>query len=266
LAGAHEAAFRKNENGFANILNSAKISSLHSQAVFIQLSNNQPLTPPSACGIAFAFFVFETMYQATTSVIDAKLYLFIKSRRWIMFKFKSAGLMGMALVLAMSWGCKKRIEPIPVDLQRQIAAGESVFYRHDCGKCHQVDGYSNEHKGPDLTSVFLAMDTVFIKAHLQFTEISAMPQIPLTPHQISAVTQYIASLHAQKNTPANLLNPDTRCPVCGAEVESAGARTNSLEVSHKGKFYHFECPDCKAIFLRDPDWHSHSGYVRNYRN
>ena len=180
-----------------------------------------------------------------------------------MFKCKGNGLIGMALVLAMAWGCKKQIEPVPADLQRQIAAGESVFYRHDCGKCHQIAGYSNGHRAPDLTSVFLAMDTVFIKAHLQFTEISAMPPIPLTQHEVSAVTQYIASLHAQKNTQANLRHPDTRCPVCGAEVESPSAVKNSLEISHKGKFYHFECPDCKAIFLRDPDWHSHSGYVRN---
>jgi mono/diheme cytochrome c family protein/YHS domain-containing protein len=182
-----------------------------------------------------------------------------------MFKLRSASFIAVALIIAAAWGCKKRIEPIPVDLQRQITAGESVFYRNDCGKCHQISGYSNGHRAPDLTSVFLAMDTVFIKAHLQFAEISAMPPIPLTPYEISAVAQYIASLHAQKNTPANLRHPDVRCPVCGAEVESASAVRNSLEVSYKGRFYYFECPDCKAIFLRDPDWHSHSGYARNFR-
>ncbi|MGH7495292.1 MAG: c-type cytochrome [bacterium] len=181
-----------------------------------------------------------------------------------MFRIKYIELIGMALVLAMTWGCKKQITPIPVDLQRRIATGESVFSRNDCGKCHQVAGYSNEHRAPDLTSVFLAMDTVFIKAHLQFTEVSSMPPIPLKPHEISAVTQYLASLHAQKNTPANLQNPDTRCPVCGAEVESAKAVINSLEASYRGKFYYFECPDCKAVFLRDPKWHVQSGYVRGH--
>jgi mono/diheme cytochrome c family protein/YHS domain-containing protein len=179
-----------------------------------------------------------------------------------MLKLKISICAGLALMMAAAWGCQKKVEPIPADLQRQITAGESVFYRKDCGKCHQVNGYGNEHKGADLTSVFLAMDTVFVKAHLQFTEVSAMPPIPLTPYEISAVTQYIASLHARMNTPANLRNPDARCPVCGAEVESARAVANSLQATHQGKFYHFECPDCKAIFLRDPTWHSHSGYVR----
>jgi len=179
-----------------------------------------------------------------------------------MFKLRISILAVMTIMLALAWGCKKRIAPIPADLQRQITAGESVFYRKDCGKCHQVNAFGDAHQGPALTSVFLAMDTVFIKAHLQFTEISAMPPIALTPHEISAVTQYIASLHANMNTPANLKDPDARCPVCGAEVESARAVANSLQVSHQGKFYYFECPDCKAIFLRDPDWHSRSGYTR----
>ena len=179
-----------------------------------------------------------------------------------MGKLRFINLAGLTLVAVVAWGCEKRLDPIPADLQRQITAGESIFYRKDCGKCHEVSLRGNGHQGPDLTSVFLAMDTVFIKAHLQFTEISAMPPIELTPHEISAVTQYIASLHAQTNTPANLANPDARCPVCGAAVESPRAAANSLQASHKGKFYYFECPDCKAIFLRDPDWHAHSGYVR----
>lgn len=178
-----------------------------------------------------------------------------------MFKKKNIAFTGMALILAAMYGCNRELAPIPADLQRQIAMGESVFHRNDCGKCHRVSGYGNGEQAPDLSSVFLAMDTVFIKAHLQFTEMSSMPPIPLKPHEISAVTQYIASLHAQRNTPAQR-NPDTRCPVCGAPVETAQAVAHSLEASYKGNFFYFECPDCKAIFLRDPDWHSHSGYVR----
>ena len=179
-----------------------------------------------------------------------------------MFRFRNVSLTGVALLLATAWGCRKEIAPIPMDLQKQVVSGERIFARYDCGKCHQLMGHNTEHRAPDLTSVFLAMDTVFVKAHLQFTAISAMPSLPLTPHEISAVTQYIASLHAEKNTPANLAHPDTRCPVCGAAVERANAVKNSLEAAYRNRFYYFECPDCKALFLRDPDWHSHSGYVR----
>jgi YHS domain-containing protein len=157
---------------------------------------------------------------------------------------------------------KKTVGPVPEDLQKQIASGESIFYQKDCGKCHLASNNNQEFKGPALTTVHLAEDTLFAKYRLYHFEPSEMPPIPLTHQEISALAQYIASLHAKAYTPANLTNVDARCPVCGAALEKAAAIKNSLETTHGGKFYYFECPDCKEIFLRDPHRYSRTGYAR----
>jgi YHS domain-containing protein len=157
---------------------------------------------------------------------------------------------------------KKTVAPVPEELQKQIALGESIFYQKDCGKCHLESGDEQENKGPALTSVYLAEDTLLAKYRLYHFEPSKMPPIPLTHQEISALTQYLASLHAKAYTPANLTVVDARCPVCGAALEKAAAIKNSLEASHDGKFFYFECPDCKEIFLRDPGRYSKSGYAR----
>lgn len=165
-------------------------------------------------------------------------------------------------ILAIGMACeKKNLAPVPEELQKQIALGESIFYQKDCGKCHSMYGSAQDAKGPELTAVHLAEDSLLAKYRLYHFESSEMPPIPLTHQEISALTQYIASLHAKAYTPANLTR-DARCPVCGAEAEKATAIKNSLEASHNGKFFYFECPDCKEIFLRDPGRYSKSGYVR----
>jgi YHS domain-containing protein len=105
-------------------------------------------------------------------------------------------------------------------------------------------------------------DTLLIKYQVSHIRGKKMPKIDLTPQEISAVTQYVASLHAKANTPPNQTGFDARCPVCGASLLKAVATKNSLETSHNGKFFYFECPDCKKFFLSDPDWYSKGGYAR----
>ncbi len=161
-------------------------------------------------------------------------------------------------------GCDQTRLPVPDDLQKEIALGESVFYKRDCGSCHQAGGFpKTDEAGPKLSSVFFAKDTMQVKYHLYHIGRTDMPVLPLTAQEISAVTQFIASLHAQAYTPANLDKVDTRCPVCGAMLVKEIALQNSLQVSVGGKFYYFECPECKDIFLQDPQGYAHGGYVRN---
>jgi mono/diheme cytochrome c family protein/YHS domain-containing protein len=167
----------------------------------------------------------------------------------------------LAAIVAMGVHCTSVAPPASDELQKRIAFGEKVFLAKQCGDCHRVAGDFEDETAPNLSSVFLAMDTLYVKAHLQFSEVSAMKPIPLTPHEISAVTQYIASLHAKANTPPDLVNPDGRCPVCGAPVQISDAASNHLQSTYNNKVYHFECPDCKVVFERDPAWHSQSGYV-----
>lgn len=169
-----------------------------------------------------------------------------------------------AIIGVGSAGCKQTYMPVPEDLQKEIVAGESIFYKKDCGACHQVSGFPKaDEAGPKLSSVFFAKDSMHVKYHLYHLGRTDMPVIPLTAQEISAVTQFIASLHAQAYTPANLDKVDARCPVCGAMLEQDQAVQNSLQASHGGKFYYFECPECKEIFLQDPAGYARSGYVRN---
>jgi mono/diheme cytochrome c family protein/YHS domain-containing protein len=176
---------------------------------------------------------------------------------------------GLLIILASSLACeKKNLAPVPEDLQKQIALGESLFYQKDCVKCHGVEGHGVEAQAPDttaaprLTSVYLVADTMLIKYQVSHLRGKKMPKFDLTRQEISAVTQYVASLHAKANTPPNQTDFDARCPVCGAALQKAAAAKNSLETSHNGKFFYFECPDCQKFFLNDPDWFSKSGYAR----
>jgi YHS domain-containing protein len=166
---------------------------------------------------------------------------------------------GLMAILLSALACeKKTVAPVPEELQKQIALGESVFEKKECGKCH----YAESAEAPPLTSVHLVEDTLFAKYRLYHLEPSKMPPIPVTHQEVSALTQYIASLHAKAYSPVNLTNLDARCPVCGAAVEKSAAIKSSLQASHLGKFYYFECPDCKKIFLSDPGRYSKSGYAR----
>lgn len=168
----------------------------------------------------------------------------------------------MALVL-LGAGCKRDPVPLPANLLQQIALGEKIYARENCGECHRLGHGSEEFQGGELSVLMLAMDTLYVKKHLQSLEDSTrMPPIPLRPEEISAVTQYIASLHGKVNTPVNLESLDGVCPVCGAPLNTTVAFRNNLWAQYGDKTFYFECPDCKKAFLRDPKRHSKSGYLR----
>ncbi len=161
-------------------------------------------------------------------------------------------------VLAMA--CSETPQPQSENRQKQSALGEKIFQEKECGKCHSITGTETdiaqveglEVPPPDLSSVFLAIDTLFIKKHLHFTELTAMPPIEMTRQEISAVSQYIASLHAKANTDPNLTDADGNCQVCGAPLKTSEA---SVATYNNEEFY-FECPDCQVVFERDPTWKS----------
>ncbi len=167
--------------------------------------------------------------------------------------------LGLITMFVSGLACgKKMATPTPEELQKQIALGESIFYKHDCGKCHNPDSVAV----PKLTAIHLAEDTLAARYRLSHVEPSDMPPIPLTQQEISALAQYITTLHAKAYTPANLTSHDARCAVCGATLQKATASKTGLESSINGNFYYFECPDCKNVFLSNPKLYSRSVYAR----
>ncbi len=167
----------------------------------------------------------------------------------------SATACGMIL---LALACRKGPSPESAAPQQEITLGEKIFVEKECGKCHTAGDQSveKEMKAPDLASVFLAVDTVFVKAHLKFIELSQMPPIDLTPAEIDALTRYVVSLHAKANTVPDLKNPDGKCFVCGAPLKIESAKAAQLHVSQGDKVYYFECSDCKRMFEMNPDWYA----------
>lgn len=170
--------------------------------------------------------------------------------------------LGLIVIFLSSLACEKKMTSLPPEeLQKQIALGESIFYKHDCGTCHSPDSAAV----PKLTAIHLAEDTLAARYRLSHVEPSDMPPIPLTQQEISALAHYITTLHAKAFTPANLTGHDARCSVCGATLLKATAIKNGLEASVGGNFYYFECPDCKNVFLSNPRLYSESAYARAAR-
>lgn len=161
-------------------------------------------------------------------------------------------------MILLALACRKGPSPESAAPQQEITLGEKIFVEKECGKCHTAGDQSveKEMQAPDLASVFLAVDTVFIKSHLKFIELSQMPPIDLKPEEIDALTSYVASLHAKAHTAPNLKNPDGKCPVCGAPLKIESAKAAQLQASEAGKTYYFECPDCKRMFEMNPAWYA----------
>lgn len=172
-------------------------------------------------------------------------------------------LLVIAGALLLAAGCNKTAGPVASARQKEITRGEKIFAEKQCNKCHVgAAGLAKaELPGPALTSVFLAVDTVFIKAHLQFIELSAMPALDLTPAEIGALTQYVASMHVKAKADPQLKHPDGVCPVCGAPLKTADAAAQSLQSHYEGKTYSFECADCQRMFERDAGWYAEKGYL-----
>jgi hypothetical protein len=108
---------------------------------------------------------------------------------------------GLIAIFTSMLACeKKTVAPVPEELQKQIALGESIFDQKECGKCHLASNDNQEFKGPALTSVHLAEDTLLAKYRLYHIEPSKMPPIPLTHQETcaGAVSRFFAcqSVHA----------------------------------------------------------------------
>lgn len=178
------------------------------------------------------------------------------------------GLAALSCVAIFACACQKQPASLPQALQREIARGEKIFAEKQCGKCHTNGGsaVAAEMQAPDLTSAFLANDTIFVKAHLRFIELSRMPKLDLTPAEVKALTQYVAHLHAKVNTDPLLKNPDGICPVCGARLQAAKAQAASLYVVVDGQNYYFDCADCQRLFERDTNWYVQHGHLAMQQN
>ena len=166
-------------------------------------------------------------------------------------------------VAIFTFVCQNQPAPSPSALQKEIALGEKIFTEKQCGKCHTngISTVAAEMKAPDLTSAFLANDTIFVKAHLRFIELSRMPPLDLTAPEIEALAKYVAHLHAKTKTDPQLKNPDGACPVCGAPLKLARAQAEALQTTLADQTYSFDCADCKHLFERDASWYVQHGYL-----
>lgn len=168
-----------------------------------------------------------------------------------------------AALLGFACNEKPKSVPAPSALQQEIALGEKIFAEKECGKCHLVGESvaAPEMKAPDLTSAFLANDTIFVKAHLQFIELSEMPPLDLTPPEIRSLSKYVAHLHAKTKIDPNLKDPDGVCIVCGTPLKIAQAQAVELQMVYNGKTYYFDCADCERLFERSASWYVEHGYL-----
>lgn len=135
-----------------------------------------------------------------------------------------------------------------------LAKGEKIFKDKSCASCHTTAPTAMM-KAPDLTTVFTALDTTFIKVHLRFQEETAMPSIALGPKQIEDLSRYISNLHAKKFQKVRDEQADGKCPVCGALLKISDAAKDGLQSRHNDRLYYFECQSCRVAFDKNPSWH-----------
>jgi mono/diheme cytochrome c family protein len=135
-----------------------------------------------------------------------------------------------------------------------LQRGEKIFKEKQCGSCHTTSP-SAKMKSPDLTTVFTAVDTTFIKVHLRFQQETAMPAIDLTAKQIDDLARYVSHLHAEKFQKVNAKEADGKCPVCGALLKTSAVTAESLVSRYNDRLYYFECKSCKEAFDKNSSWH-----------
>jgi len=135
-----------------------------------------------------------------------------------------------------------------------LQRGEKIFKEKLCASCHTTSSIAKM-QAPDLTSVYTAFDTTFIKVHLRFQQETAMPPIDLNPKQIDDVARYVSHLHAEKHQKVADKQADGKCPVCGALLKVSDSTTENLLTRYNERLYYFECKSCKEAFDKNPGWH-----------
>ncbi len=143
---------------------------------------------------------------------------------------------------------KKSVEPTSIE------RGEKIFVEKKCGGCHFPKA-GQPMTAPDLTTVYTAFDTTFIKVHLRFVQETSMPPIDLSARQTEDVAQYVSHLHAEKYQKVKDNQADGKCPVCGAFLKISDVTAENLMTRYNDRLYYFECKSCKDAFDKNPSWH-----------
>lgn len=132
--------------------------------------------------------------------------------------------------------------------------GENIFAEKKCGSCHFVSA-DQTMTAPDLTTVYTAFDTMFIKVHLRFQQETAMPPIKLSQKETEDLADYISHLHAENHQKVKDKQADGKCPVCKALLKISDSTAEKLVTRYNERLYYFECKSCKEAFDKNPSWH-----------
>ena len=141
----------------------------------------------------------------------------------------------------------------PESLSTTAQAGKEIFVAKECNQCHYVGDEEVASEAPDLLDPFLANDSLFVRTHLRFVELSKMPAVELTEQEIQAVSRYVAEMHRAKYPTVSREDADVICPVCYAPVSSKVAKQADLEFIYLKDRFYFECEHCLAAFRKAPE-------------
>lgn len=164
-----------------------------------------------------------------------------------------ASLVVMACMLMLSQDAQAQKSKRSGDLSA-LERGEKIYKEKQCAVCH-TESPTAKMKSPDLTTVYTAFDTTFIKVHLRFVQETAMPPIDLSTKQTDDLALYVSHLHAQKYQKVRDQDADAKCPVCGALLKASDSAKENLVTRYNDRLYYFECTSCKDAFDKNPGWH-----------
>lgn len=158
-----------------------------------------------------------------------------------------------ALAALLMIGCTKLDQENAPQFSQAAMKGKAIFEARNCGSCHAVNGTEVAKTAPNLSSPFIANDSMFVRAHLEFVEKSEMPPIDLSQEDMRLLSLYIAEIHRANHPSVPEEQADTYCPVCYAPVSMAQASADKLVSSYLGDKYYFECEDCMKAFEEAPE-------------
>ncbi|MFQ5706544.1 MAG: c-type cytochrome [bacterium] len=162
--------------------------------------------------------------------------------------------LGFVLILTADFiGCNSGGNDNTTRFSKTALQGKQVFESKKCGTCHSIGEARGDSTAPNLADPFIANDSMFVRAHLEFVEKTKMPPIELSDREMRLVSDYVAELHRANHPSVPEKEADTYCPVCYAPVASKQAVAENLFVSYLGDKYYFECQDCVKTFEKAPE-------------